>query len=260
MTSCNMHRRLFVVFTIGLVAFTPVQLTAQTPAPSQEEVVELSPFEVSAKRDVGYAALTSIGATRTNTPLIDLPQAVNIINQEFLNDAAPGELYDVLRYVSGVSIESNVGDSVMIRGYTVRTQYTDGLVDTQRQSQLGAEPFNYQRLEVLKGPSAIVYGSHAIGGVLNRVRKIPQWEAGGEIGLRIGTNNQVKGEIDATGPLGDQVAYRLIATYPPALELASEQADERQQRGHGAQGDRERQHQPHPARRLSILDGMAVDR
>jgi len=213
MTSCNMPRRLFVVFTIGLVAFTPVQLTAQTPAPTQEEVVELSPFEVSAKRDVGYAALSSIGATRTNTPLIDLPQAVNIINEEFLNDAAPSELYDVLRYVSGVSIESNVGDSVMIRGYTVRTQYTDGVRDTQRQSQLGAEPFNYQRLEILKGPSAIVYGSHAIGGVLNRVRKTPQWEAGGAIGLRIGTNNQFKGEIDATGPLGDQVAYRFIGTY-----------------------------------------------
>jgi iron complex outermembrane receptor protein len=214
MISCKLFQRISVVFTIGLVAFIPVQLSAQTTTSSQEEeVVELSPFEVSATRDVGYAALTSIGATRTNTPIIDLPQSINIINQEFLNDAAPGELYDVLRYVSGVSIESNVGDSVMIRGYTVRSQYTDGLVDTQYQSQLGAEPFHFQRLEILKGPSAIVYGSHAIGGVLNRVRKTPQWEAGGEIGLRIGTNNQFKGEFDATGPLGDSVAYRIIGTY-----------------------------------------------
>jgi iron complex outermembrane receptor protein len=208
-----MPRRLFVVFTIGLVALIPVQLTAQTPAPSQEEVVELTPFEVSASRDVGYAAMNSIGATRTNTPLIDLPQSVNIINQEFLNDAAPGELYDVLRYVSGVSIESNVGDSVMVRGYTVRTQYTDGIDDNQYQSQLGAEPFNFQRLEVLKGPSAIIYGEQSVGGVLNRVRKTPQWKAGGEIGLRIGTNNQFKGELDAYGPLSDQVAYRLVGTY-----------------------------------------------
>lgn len=213
MTSCNLFRRISVVSALGLVALNPVYLPAQPIASPEEEVVELSPFEVSAERDVGYAALTSIGATRTNTPIIDLAQSVNIINEEFLTDAAPNELYDVLRYVSGVSIESNVGDSVMIRGYTVRTQYTDGLVDTQRQSQLGAEPFNYQRLEVLKGPSAIVYGSHAIGGVLNRVRKTPQWEAGGEIGLRIGTNNQFKAEIDATGPLGDSVAYRIIGTY-----------------------------------------------
>jgi len=210
-----MFRRISVVFTIGLVTYFPVQLSAQPATSSQPEgeIVELSPFEVSAKKDVGYAALTSIGATRTNTPLIDLPQSVNIINQEFLNDAAPGELYDVLRYVSGVSIESNVGDSVMIRGYTVRSQYTDGLIDTQTQSQMGAEPFHFQRLEVLKGPSAIVYGSHAIGGVLNRVRKAPQWEASGEIGLRIGTNNQLKGELDATGPLGDALAYRLVGTY-----------------------------------------------
>ncbi len=213
MTSCNMFRRISVVFTIGLVAFIPVQLSAQAGASSQEEVVELSPFEVSAKKDVGYAALSSIGATRTNTPLIDLAQSVNIINQEFLNDAAPSELYDVLRYVSGVSIESNVADSVMIRGYTVRQNYTDGLPDTQSQTQMGAEPFHFQRLEILKGPSAIIYGQQNVGGVLNRVRKTPQWEAGGEIGLRIGTGNQFKGELDATGPLGDSVAYRIIGTY-----------------------------------------------
>jgi outer membrane receptor protein involved in Fe transport len=69
--------------------------------------------------------------------------------------------------VSGVAIEANVGDSVMIRGYTVRSQYTDGLSDNQNQTQAGAEPFLFERLEVLNGPSALVYGSHATGGVLN---------------------------------------------------------------------------------------------
>src|SRR5690606_691591 len=122
--------------------------------------------------------------------LIDTPQAVNVINQEFMKDAVPSELYDVLKYVSGIGLESNVGDSVMIRGYTVRGQYTDGLADNQNQSQAGAEPFLFERLEIMKGPSALIYGSHATGGVLNRVRKAPDFKTRGEVAAMFGNHNQ----------------------------------------------------------------------
>lgn len=199
-------------------------LCGQTPAASSPagaaarpasggEVVQLSEFTVSAERDLGYATTNAIGVTRTNTAIIDTPQAVNVINQEFLRDAVASELFDVLKYVSGVSIESNVGDSVMIRGYTVRGQYTDGLSDNQNQTQAGAEPFLFERLEVLKGPSALVYGSHATGGVLNRVRKTPQWQSRGEAAVTLGNHAQRKAELDYTAPLNDQFAYRLIGVW-----------------------------------------------
>jgi len=187
--------------------------TRSAPAASAGEIVQLREFTVSDEKDLGYATTNAIGVTRTNTALIDTPQAVTVINQEFLRDAGAGELYDVLKYVSGVSIESNVGDSVMIRGYTVRGQYTDGFADTQTQSQAGAEPFLFERLEVLKGPSALVYGSHAAGGVLNRVRKSPLWKAGGIGAVTLGNHAQRKAEFDYTAPLNDQFAYRLIAVY-----------------------------------------------
>jgi len=191
--------------------------TAPTGAPSptaaKGDIVYLKEFTVSEEKDLGYATTNAIGVTRTNTALIDTPQAVNVINQEFLRDAAASELYDTLKYVSGVAIESNVGDSVMIRGYTVRGQYTDGLADNQNQSQAGAEPFLFERLEVLKGPSALVYGSHATGGVLNRVRKSPQWRPAGEVALTAGNHAQGKLELDYTAPLNDQFAYRLIGVY-----------------------------------------------
>ena len=114
---------------------------ASSSASSGGEIVQLGEFTVSAEKDLGYATTNAIGVTRTNTPIIDTPQSVNVINQEFLRDAVASELFDVLKYVSGVSIESNVGDSVMIRGYTVRGQYTDGLSDNQNQTQAGSEPF-----------------------------------------------------------------------------------------------------------------------
>jgi iron complex outermembrane receptor protein len=182
-------------------------------AATRGDVVFLKEFTVAEDKDLGYATTNAIGVTRTNTALIDTPQAVSVINQEFLRDAAAGELYDVLKYVSGVAIEANVGDSVMIRGYTVRSQYTDGLADNQNQTQAGAEPFLFERLEVLKGPSALVYGSHATGGVLNRVRKSPQWKPAGEIAITAGNHAQGKVELDYTAPLNDQFAYRIVGVY-----------------------------------------------
>lgn len=202
----------------GALPLVPAQSVTPPPAAARatstaagSEIVQLSEFTVSGEKDTGYSTTNAIGVTRTNTAIIDTPQAVNVINQEFLRDAVAGELFDVLKYVSGVSIESNIGDSVMIRGYTVRGQYTDGLADNQNQTQAGAEPFLFERLEVLKGPSALVYGSHATGGVLNRVRKSPQWKRRGEIAATVGDHGQRKVELDYTAPLNDQFAYRLLA-------------------------------------------------
>lgn len=178
-----------------------------------DETVTLKEFVVSDDADVGYSTPNAIGLTRSNEALIDTPQAINVINQQFLQDFNPMELADVLQFVAGVTIESNVGDSTMIRGYTVRDQFTDGMVDNQNQSQMGAEPYQYERIEVLKGPAGLVYGSTAIGGLTNRVRKSPQWKRRGEIAFTFGDYNQSKTEFDYNTPLGRKVAVRLVATY-----------------------------------------------
>lgn len=176
-TRCTMTRVLrasSVVCVLTVAGST--WLHAQTAAnkPVEEERIALQEFVVSETEDnKGYAATSTGAATRTNTALIDTPTVVNVVTRAFLEDTQASELYDALKYVPGVSIESNVGDSVMMRGYTVRSQFTDGLYDNQNQSQLGAEPYQYERVEVLKGPAAMVYGSTALGGLVNRVRKVP---------------------------------------------------------------------------------------
>ena len=175
--------------------------------------MQLKEFVVTDSADVGYSTPNAIGVTRTAEALIDTPQTINVINQQFMQDFNPVELGDVLQFVAGVTIESNVGDSTMIRGYTVRDQFTDGMVDNQNQSQMGAEPFQYERLEVLKGPAGLVYGSTAIGGLTNRVRKAPQWKRRGEIAFTFGNYNQTKTEFDYNTPLNKKVAVRLLATY-----------------------------------------------
>lgn len=216
-----------IVMSFAILAILPLALPAQiapTPpsaaarsasssASSSDETVTLKEFVVTDSADLGYSTPNAIGLTRSNEALIDMPQTINVLNQQFLQDFNPLELADVLQYVAGVTIESNVGDSTMIRGYTVRDQFTDGMVDNQNQSQMGAEPYQYERIEVLKGPAGLVYGSTAIGGLTNRVRKSPQWKRRGEIAFTIGDYNQTKTEFDYTTPLSKRVAVRLVATY-----------------------------------------------
>jgi iron complex outermembrane receptor protein len=187
--------------------------SSSTTSSSGDETVQLKEFVVSDSADLGYSTPNAIGLTRSNEALIDTPQTINVLNQQFLQDFNPVELADVYQYVAGVTIESNVGDSTMIRGYTVRDQFTDGMVDNQNQSQMGAEPYQYERIEVLKGPAGLVYGSTAIGGLTNRVRKAPNWRRRGEIAFTFGDYNQTKTEFDYNTPLGKRVAVRLIATY-----------------------------------------------
>jgi iron complex outermembrane receptor protein len=226
----KIHRCTVLLACLGAL-LAPVRLAAQAvtppPAPTKasvspatkppsrpdEETVTLKEFVVTDDADNGYSTPNALGVTRTAEALIDTPQAINVINQQFLQDFAPLELGDVLQFIAGVTIESNVGDSTMIRGYTVRDQFTDGMVDNQNQSQMGAEPFQYERIEVLKGPAGLVYGSTAIGGLTNRVRKTPRFKPRGELAFTIGTNNQTKTEFDYTAPLNQRVAYRLLFTY-----------------------------------------------
>lgn len=199
-------------------ALIPSVLGQASPKPPvtkspEDETVKLKEFVVTDSEDIGYSTPNAVGVGRFATALIDTPQTVNVLNRQFMDDFQAGELFDVLQYVAAVSIESNVGDSVQIRGYTVRDQYTDGVVDNQNQSQMGAEPFQYERIEVMKGPSALVYGSTAIGGVTNRVRKTPLWKPKGELGLTLGNYNQLKTDFDYAQPLSKSVAVRMVATY-----------------------------------------------
>lgn len=200
----------------GAQSVTPPAAAAsptKTTSNPTDETVTLKEFVVTDAADLGYSTPNAIGISRTSEALIDTPQTINVINQQFLQDFAPIELGDVLQFVAGVTIESNVGDSTMIRGYTVRDQFTDGMVDNQNQSQLGAEPFQFERIEVLKGPAGLVYGSTAIGGLTNRVRKAPNWKPRTEVAFSFGTNSQTKTELDYNSPLNKRVAVRLVATY-----------------------------------------------
>lgn len=203
------------ITTLASIASATLVAQPGPPAPSEGEIVSLSQFTVSSDSDKGYAATHAIGATRTNLAIKDISQVVTVLTQAFLNDVVPGEQYDALKYISGVSVASNSGDNFTFRGYTLGGAFADGLPDVQNQSNIGAEPFMYERLEVFKGPSALVYGSHSPGGVINRVRKVADLSraSGGTVGAMFGNHGQMRGEVDYNHRLRENFGYRVVGVW-----------------------------------------------
>ncbi|HEX8048223.1 TonB-dependent siderophore receptor [Rhizobium sp.] len=163
-----------------------------------------------------YQPVSTVTATRADTPLIDIPQAVNVVSQDVLKDQKAQSLDDALSNISGISQSNTLGgtqDSVIRRGFG---DNRDGSILTNGLKTALPRSFNAttDRVEVLKGPSSTLYGILDPGGMINVVTKRPQQTFSGEI---YGTASSFGGGstgLDFTGPIeGTDFAYRLIGEY-----------------------------------------------
>ncbi|MQB41579.1 TonB-dependent siderophore receptor [Rhizobium sp. ICMP 5592] len=164
----------------------------------------------------GYQPVSTVTATRADTPLIDIPQAVNVVSQDVLKDQKAQSLDDALSNISGITQSNTLGgtqDSVIRRGFG---DNRDGSILTNGLKTALPRSFNAttDRVEVLKGPSSTLYGILDPGGMINVVTKKPQQTFSGEI---YGTASSFGGGstgLDFTGPIeGTDFAYRLIGEY-----------------------------------------------
>jgi iron complex outermembrane recepter protein len=197
--------------TLGLV---PTAALAQTISPSapDEDVVRLSPFEVSSETDRGYIATRASGATKTNTPMIELAHSIQVLNSEFIADTNSQTVFQATRYVSNVSGGNQRGDDAMlIRGFGV-TRLRNGQPYAQQNAFTFDEMAAFERVEVIKGASAVLYGSAAPGGLINLVDKRPMPRRQSFLSLTAGSYDFYKAVLDTTGPVGQfgnvEVNYR----------------------------------------------------
>jgi iron complex outermembrane receptor protein len=169
-----------LTFLRGQAVSASATSVAPDPAgsPSSGEIVQLSAFEVTTAKDKGYSSSHAIGATRTDTPLNELPQAISVINQQYIRDWLPDDVVEAGKYVSGVTD----APTQMIRGFSV-SGAIDGL------NSAGVFDMSlFDRVEFLKGPSSIIYGDGNKSGVISRASKKPRFDrAAGIIDLDIGS-------------------------------------------------------------------------
>jgi catecholate siderophore receptor len=159
-----------------------------------------------------YANSTSI-ATKTSTPLLDIPQSVAVVTKDFIRDQGFQSLTDVTRYVPGVAIHQGEGnrDELVIRGVDSSANFfVNGFRDDV---QYFRDLYNAQSVEILKGPSALIFGRGAGGGLVNRTLKEADGTKVYEAALQTGSYGDKRVGLDAGQAVNENVAVRLNAFY-----------------------------------------------
>ncbi|WP_426039949.1 TonB-dependent receptor [Brevundimonas sp. DC300-4] len=196
-----------------LLASAALTIAVPTGANAQETPSDLGVIIVTGQTR-GYVAINSVTATKTDTPLINVPQSVSVITREQLDDQAAHSLSDVLRYVPGVTVGQGEGnrDQITLRGQnTTADFFLDGVRDDV---QYYRGLYNLERVDVLKGPYALIFGRGGGGGIVNRVQKTPN-DAGSFASGRLSANTFGAFDLsaDLNTPIGDKAAFRLNAVY-----------------------------------------------
>jgi iron complex outermembrane recepter protein len=158
----------------------------------------------------------SIGKIDINP--MDLPQSLTVVGQSVIRDQQAQRLSDVVKNVNGVYLTTtrgNVQESFAARGYAFGSSnlFKNG---SRINSGVMPEMSSLEKVEVLKGSAAILFGQVAPGGVLNMVTKQPKFNSGGEVSMRVGSYDLYKPSFDVYGPVSRSIAYRLNGTYETA--------------------------------------------
>ena len=201
-----------LIVAIMATLTTPIGALAQSAAsdPVLPEVKVQGQTERADGPVDGYRATRSGTATRTDTPLKEVPASVTVVPAQLIKDQAMQNLGDVFRYVPGVLMHQGEGnrDQVVIRGNSTTADfYVNGVRDD---AQVFRDLYNIERVEVLKGPTGMIFGRGGAGGVVNRVTKTVS-DRVGDASLTLGSYGQRRGTLDYGNKLGDSAAFRLNA-------------------------------------------------
>ncbi|MEO6002269.1 MAG: TonB-dependent receptor [Opitutus sp.] len=207
--------RFLLLFCVILALFAlPVSAqSASAATTAEDETVVLNEFTVSTTADKGYRAGNSVSATRINTPIKDLPFAVNAFTEQFITDVGARDLFDVVKYAPGVTSagrEFNAGNTrYNIRGFDQLGPQRNGFVGTAY-----VDTVNVQRVEIVKGPASILYGQIQPGGTVNVITKRPTTKRFATISQQVASEGFWRTEVDANTPIaGDKILFRVESAW-----------------------------------------------
>ncbi|WP_433885520.1 TonB-dependent siderophore receptor [Pseudomonas vranovensis] len=163
----------------------------------------------------GFTATRTAAGTKTDTPIVEVPRSMSVITREQLDDRQVLNLNDALRYTAGVQSSGYGSDTradwLRVRGFDP-TQFLDGLpLPKGSFANPKVEPWNLERIAVLRGPASSVYGQTPPGGMLDMVSRRPQAESAHQVEAQVGSNNHRQINFDSTGKIDDggQFLYRV---------------------------------------------------
>ena len=190
-----------------------VTRAARNPEPAPAVPKAFAVSQDARTGTVGVYANSTSAATKTNTPILNIPQSVNVVTREFIRDQNFQTLTEVTRYVPGVAIHQGEGnrDELVIRGVDSSANFfVNGFRDDV---QYFRDLYNTQSIEVLKGPSALIFGRGAGGGLVNRTLKEADGTRVYEASATTGSWGDRRVTLDAGQAVNENVAVRLNAFY-----------------------------------------------
>jgi iron complex outermembrane receptor protein len=174
---------------------------------------QLQGVEITGRRATSYKNDVSYAATKTATPIKDVPQAISYVTKEVMSDRQAYRINDVVKNISGVN-QFSYYDDFTFRGFRSQDELINGL---KVFSLFGPQSItaNLERVEIIKGPASAMFGNASPGGTMNRVTKKPLSEERKAISFTTGSFNTLRSTLDFTGPLDKKgrLLYRLNMAY-----------------------------------------------
>jgi iron complex outermembrane receptor protein len=199
------------------------QASAQSGGEIQLETVVVTEQAESAIGPVnGYVATRSASGSKTDTPILETPQAVSVVGREQMEDQGAQTVVEATRYSPGIRSETYGNDPrsdwFLIRGFTAQDTgyYLDSLqLFSTSFATFKLEPYGLERIEILRGPSSVLYGGTNPGGIINAISKRPPLTPSREIEVGVNSYGNTYGAFDLGGPVsvegnGSQLYYRIV--------------------------------------------------
>ena len=209
-----------IVIVAVLAGNMPLLMMGQevetTEGDTEDDIITLSAFEIVGEKYDGYFASLSTGATRTQVAILDIPQTVAVITEEFMKDIAAFQLQDAIRYSINIQPRVNGLDRWRMRGHSVTQNFKNGYLDSGNRAA-SFDPAFVERVEIIMGPNAVALGDVDPGGSLNVVTKKPLFgEFSGAVSVTADTATELlRTTFDVGGPLNSSktMGFRFNAVY-----------------------------------------------
>ncbi|MCB5176700.1 TonB-dependent siderophore receptor [Microvirga lenta] len=218
---------LLATTALGGLGLSVTHAAAQTAIAQPNGEIALETVTVTERGETatgpvqGYVATRSASGSKTDTPIIETPQAVSVVGREQIEEQGAQSVVEATRYSPGIRSETFGGDVrndwFLIRGFTAQATgyYLNGLqLFSTSFATFRLEPYGLERIEVLRGPSSVLYGGTNPGGLINAISKMPTSEPLRRVDVGVNSFGNVFGAFDLSGPVamggdGSQFFYRL---------------------------------------------------
>lgn len=205
---------LLALLTLSGAAFaqsTPTSTSTPTP-PAKEEPLVLSIFQVTGEKDEGYRSSQTVSGSRTLADLRDTPNSISVLNRELLDDLIATKVSDAMFYAVTGEIDTNgesANEAFVFRGIVANLRLRNGVTWYGGTT----DAYSLERVELLRGPQAFLYGEGTAGGLINQLTKQASQRDSEKVNLIFGSNDLYRGEIDINRRVTDTLAVRTALLY-----------------------------------------------